>query len=127
MAPPPVPGDPRKLEQLFLNLFLNALEAMDPGGELTVQLAARREPTAPTVRVEVSDTGRGIPETLLARIFDPFVTTKPRGSGLGLAICRAIADAHHATIRAENSASGRGTTITIEFSAPVGSPEAVKV
>ncbi|MBI4240742.1 MAG: PAS domain-containing protein [Candidatus Rokubacteria bacterium] len=125
VAPPPVPGDPRKLEQLFLNLFLNALEAMDPGGELTVRLDTQPGPNA-MLRVEVSDTGCGIPETLLARIFEPFVTTKPRGSGLGLAICRAIADAHRATIRAENFASGRGTTMTIEFPAAVGSPEAVE-
>ena len=125
-APAPVLGDPASLEQLFLNLFLNALEAMGPGGELTVRLETWGAPEAPTLRVEIADTGPGIPPPLLDKVFDPFVTTKPRGSGLGLAICRAIADAHRATIRAENSLGGRGTTVVLEFPAAVGVLEAVK-
>jgi PAS domain S-box-containing protein len=125
-APAPVLGDPASLEQLFLNLFLNALEAMGPGGELTIRLETWGAPEAPTLRVEIADTGPGIPPPLLDKVFDPFVTTKPRGSGLGLAICRAIADAHRATIRAENSLGGRGTTVVLEFPAAVGVPEAVR-
>ncbi len=114
---PPVAGDPAQLKQLFLNLFMNALEAMEPGGELTIDLRARSKHGTSTVLAKVSDTGSGIPESLLGKIFDPFVTTKARGSGLGLAICRRIADAHGATIRADNNARGRGSTISIEFPA----------
>lgn len=125
-APWPVTGDPGRLGQLFLNLFQNALEAMGPGEELTIRLDNQAEPGGtPTLRVQVSDTGPGIPEALLGKIFDPFVTTKPRGSGLGLAICRAIADSHRATIRAENSPTGHGTTVTLEFPVAVGVAEAV--
>ena len=116
-AVPPVAGDPAQLKQLFLNLFMNALEAMEPGGELTIDLRARSKHHTSTVLAKVSDTGSGIPEALLGKIFDPFVTTKSRGSGLGLAICRRITDAHGATIRAENNARGRGSTIAIEFPA----------
>ena len=126
VAPLPVAGDPATLEQLFLNLFLNALEAMGPGGELTIRLDNREDPGSASLRVEVSDTGPGIPEALVGKIFDPFVTSKPRGSGLGLAICHAIADAHRATIHAENSPAGRGATVTLEFPAAVEVPEALK-
>jgi PAS domain S-box-containing protein len=112
---PSVAGDPAQLKQLFLNLFMNALEAMESGGELTIELRARSRHGSSTVLARVSDTGSGIPEPLIGKIFDPFVTTKSRGSGLGLAICRRITDAHGATIRAENNARGRGSTISIEF------------
>lgn len=112
---PQVAGDPAQLKQLFLNLFMNALEAMEPAGELTIRLTSGESTSAPSLLVEVSDTGTGIPEEIIGKVFDPFVTTKPRGSGLGLAICRGIADAHRATIRVENNANRRGTTVTIEF------------
>ena len=72
--------------------------------------------------VEITDTGTGIPEALLGKIFDPFVTTKPRGSGLGLSICRGIADAHGATIRVQNNLNRRGAAIVIEFPAAAGVP-----
>jgi two-component system nitrogen regulation sensor histidine kinase GlnL len=116
-ALPPVVGDPAQLKQLFLNLFMNALEAMESGGELTIELQARSRQGTSSILAKVSDTGSGIPETLLGKIFDPFVTTKSRGSGLGLAICRRITDAHGATIRAENNFSGFGSTITVAFPA----------
>lgn len=115
--PPHVPsiaGDPAQLKQLFLNLFINSIEAMAPGGQLVVQVIPRRMSGSALLIVEVSDTGSGIPAPLLGKIFDPFVTTKPRGSGLGLSICRNIADAHRATIHAENNAD-QGTTIVIQF------------
>ncbi|MBI2984861.1 MAG: hypothetical protein HYY50_04530 [Candidatus Kerfeldbacteria bacterium] len=76
--------------------------------------------------VEVSDTGSGIPQDMLGKVFDPFVTTKPGGSGLGLAICRGIADAHRATIRAENNVNRHGTTATIEFAITEETPATVK-
>jgi PAS domain S-box-containing protein len=123
---PLVAGDPAQLRQLFLNLFMNALEATEPGGALSVRLAAREGSGTSTVVVEITDTGTGIPEALLGKIFDPFVTTKPRGSGLGLSICRGIADTHGATIRVHNNPNGHGTTMVLEFPVVQETPAATK-
>lgn len=113
---PPVDADHGQLKQLLLNILLNAIEAMESGGGLSIRL--RRQPGGEEgLIVQVSDTGSGIPNRLLDKIFDPFVTTKPDGSGLGLSICRSIADAHQATIQASNNPDGRGATITIQFPA----------
>jgi len=117
-TPRPVLGNVSQLEQLFLNLCLNALEAMEPGGELTVRVADLADGRGSTLLVEISDTGTGIPEELLEQIFNPFVTTKAKGTGLGLAICRAIADAHHAVLRARNHVGRPGCAFTIEFPVP---------
>jgi len=106
-----------QLKQLFLNVLLNAIEAMGPGGEITIRISRRDRQGLHWVVVEVSDTGPGIPESTRASIFDPFFTTKVRGSGLGLAICRGIADAHRGTIRAENRKDRSGTVIVVEFPA----------
>lgn len=117
-APPQLPliaGDLSQLKQLFLNIFLNALEAMKPGGEIFVRVFCRGSLTNPSIHVDVVDTGTGIPDPLLGQIFDPFVTTKTRGSGLGLSICRGIADAHRATIRAQNNKRSQGATISLDF------------
>jgi PAS domain S-box-containing protein len=114
---PLIAGDADQLKQLFLNVLVNAVEAMPIGGQLDVRVATRTGIGAQAVVVEVEDTGSGIPPTLLTKIFDPFVTTKERGSGLGLSICRGIADAHRAAIYAMNSAKGRGAVIVIEFPA----------
>ena len=118
---PLVVVDASQLKQLFLNLCLNAIEAMGPGGELTVRVTRRHASGADWVVAEVSDTGPGIPDAIRPNIFDPFFTTKPRGSGLGLAICRGITDAHRGTIRAESHA--RGTAIIVEFPAPAAAEE----
>ncbi|MEK7371811.1 MAG: ATP-binding protein [candidate division NC10 bacterium] len=123
--PRPVLGNASQLQQLFHNLCLNAIEAMKPGGELTVRVADLIECGGMTLHVEVSDTGPGIPEDLLPRIFNPFVTTKSRGSGLGLAICSSIADAHRATLRARNNPHRSGATFTVEF--PVIAERAARV
>ena len=123
-APRPILGNTAQLEQLFLNLCLNAMEAMGAGGELTLRVADLTEGGGTTLLVEVSDTGTGIPEELLAKIFDPFVSTKARGSGLGLAICRGVADAHRASLRARNNSERSGSTFTIEFPVPVAAPSA---
>jgi PAS domain S-box-containing protein len=104
-------GDREELEQLFLNLFINALEAMPPGGTLTVTIRKRDGCSV----VDVEDTGPGIPEEVLTRMFDPFVTTKLRGSGLGLAICASVADSHRATIRAHNKSGSAGAVFSVEF------------
>lgn len=115
---PLVAVDPSQLKQLFLNLFLNAIEAMGHGGTLTVRVRRRTSQDTQAVVVEVADSGPGIPESIRSSIFDPFFTTKPRGTGLGLAICRGIADAHRGTIRAEANQDQTGTTMVVEFPLP---------
>jgi PAS domain S-box-containing protein len=112
---PPIRGDFDQLKQLFLNVLINALEAVAADGSVTVRIRTHLDRGTPRVVVDVIDTGPGIPEALLGRIFEPFVTTKSSGSGLGLSICRHIADEHNAALRASNNEGGRGATITIEF------------
>lgn len=124
-TPRSILGNALQLQQLFLNLCLNAIEAMKPGGELTVRVADLSDAGGTTLLVEVADTGSGIPEPLLPTIFNPFVTTKEHGTGLGLAICRSIADAHHATLSARNNVGRPGSTFTIEFPVPAPRPARV--
>ena len=112
---PLVAVEDAQLKQLFLNLLLNAIEAMGSGGAVTIQVARRELRGGQWIVVEVSDTGPGISDSVRANIFDPFFTTKARGSGLGLAICRGITDAHRGAIRAENRIDRSGTTIIVEF------------
>jgi two-component system, NtrC family, sensor kinase len=113
--PPPGPvvlGTEFKLQQVFLNLFINARDAMPKGGWLTVSTR-----TADGVAVvEVSDTGAGIPNDFLARIYDPFFTTKEmgQGTGLGLSITYGIVREHEGTISCD-SAVGVGTRFTLSF------------
>ena len=106
----PVTGDAGELEQLFLNLLMNANEATPRGGRIAVAVLAGNG----RVAVAVADTGPGIPEDALGRVFNPFFTTKERGSGLGLAISAGIADTHGARLRAENVPTG-GARFTVEF------------
>ena len=114
---PLVAGNVDQLKQLFLNVFVNAIEAMSAGGRIDIRVLAQRALGSEVVIVEIEDTGGGIPPSVVSKLFDPFVTTKERGSGLGLSICRGIADAHRATIYATNSASGRGAVVVVEFPA----------
>jgi PAS domain S-box-containing protein len=116
-ALPLVAGDLDQLKQLFLNILVNAIEVMKLGGRIEVRVGAHKTLGSRAVLVEIEDTGGGIPTHLVAKIFDPFITTKERGSGLGLSICRGIADAHRATIYATNSSSGQGAVIVVEFPA----------
>jgi signal transduction histidine kinase len=110
------------LEQLFLNLFTNALDAMPAGGRLKV--GARRAPGG-KIEVKVTDTGAGISAEQLKRIHEPFYTTKEEGFGLGLAICRSIVWENDGEMRIE-SQPGRGTTITVLLpaAAPPGTEHA---
>ena len=109
---PAVYGNYGKLQQVFMNLIINARDAMPRGGELT--LATDCEDS--TIRVEVTDNGVGISPEHLTKIFDPFFTTKStsRGTGLGLAVTYGLIRDHSAKIRVE-SALGRGTTFRLEF------------
>ena len=108
----PVVGFEFKLQQVFLNLFLNARDAMPSGGWLTI--ATRVDGSE--VVAEVSDTGTGIPSEHLDRIYDPFFTTKPigQGTGLGLSITYGIVREHDASIQCQ-SAPGQGTRFTLRF------------
>jgi two-component system NtrC family sensor kinase len=110
---PLILGDPAQLKQLLLNVLINALEAINTEGRIGIRLAHLE--STQQLLVEIADSGPGVPEELLSKMFEAFITTKPEGSGLGLAICRTIADAHHAAIRAENNTSGPGMKIILEF------------
>jgi PAS domain S-box-containing protein len=112
---PFIAGHFGQLKQLFLNLLINAVDATEPGGRLSIRVCNHSTREGRSVSVEIRDTGSGIPDDLLGKIFEPFVTTKPKGSGLGLSICRGITDAHRATIRARNNSPDRGATIAVEF------------
>jgi two-component system NtrC family sensor kinase len=103
-------GHHQNLQQVFLNLFLNGIEAMNNGGELSISTSVEGN----TVRIDVGDTGIGIPKENLKVIFDPFFTTKEvgKGTGLGLSVSYGIIEKHHGSIRAE-SEEGEGTTITV--------------
>jgi signal transduction histidine kinase len=107
---PPTLADPTQLQQVFLNLFLNALHAMPRGGELGVRTCLEED--GKTIRIEVSDTGSGIREDLINKVFHPFFTTKPKGTGLGLAISRQMIEQHDGTIAVANRPGG-GALFTI--------------
>jgi signal transduction histidine kinase len=109
---PMIRGNTGKLQQVFLNLFINARDAMLGGGTLAV----RSWPESGFAHVEVSDTGQGILPEHLARIYDPFFTTKgpKKGTGLGLSITYGIVQEHNGVIEVE-STLGRGTRFRLEF------------
>jgi two-component system, NtrC family, sensor kinase len=111
---PAVRGSANKLQQVFLNLFLNARDAMPSGGMLEIRTAAHNG----SVEIEVADTGAGIPREDIHRIFDPFYTTKPtgRGTGLGLSVSYGIIKEHAGKIDVR-STPGKGTSFHVEFPA----------
>ncbi|HOM15755.1 MAG TPA: ATP-binding protein [Thermoguttaceae bacterium] len=114
---PPVLANGNQIQQVLLNLIINARQAMPQGGRLTVKLW--HDPGSGMVHLMIRDTGCGIPPEILPRIFDPFFTTKTGpdssgkgGTGLGLSMCKEIIQAHQGRIRVE-SAPGRGTAFTL--------------
>ncbi|MBI1896848.1 MAG: PAS domain S-box protein [Acidobacteria bacterium] len=109
---PPVKGNAGKLQQVFLNLVLNARDAMENGGSLTIRTWAENGFT----RVDVADTGQGIPAEHLPRIYDPFFTTKSgrKGTGLGLSVTYGIVKEHGGSIEVQ-SRPGAGTLFHLEF------------
>ena len=102
--------DTDRINQVLLNLFLNALEAMESGGRLTVD--ADKDEEGRWIIIRVADTGHGIPAQNLSKVFDPYYTTKSTGTGLGLAIAHNIVDAHGGRIDVASPA-GQGTTFTL--------------
>lgn len=114
---PKVEANARELEQVFLNLFLNAVDAMPEGGKVSVStsfLPSREPGQAGRVTIAVRDTGIGIPVNVQERIFEPFFTTKAdqKGTGLGLSICYGLIKSHGGEIAVE-SRPGRGTCFTV--------------
>lgn len=105
-----VSADPNQLKQVFLNLFLNSIDAMPQGGNLLVSGKTYND----SVEVYIQDTGHGISKENLKRIFQPFFTTKSNGTGLGLSVVHDILEQHKATIRAESEID-KGTKFIIKF------------
>jgi signal transduction histidine kinase len=109
---------PGQIEQILVNLVINARQAMTAGGRLKIEV--RENDAGDTVEVKVADTGVGIPPDQLRMIFEPFFTTKQPdeygrgGTGLGLSVCRQIIEQHHGRIRVE-SVVGKGSTFTLKL------------
>ncbi len=104
--------DKNQIEQVFINLLLNALHAVDDGGLVTVKSAVNREQRK--VQVEIADNGCGIPAENMEKIFEPFFSTKTYGTGLGLAVSYGIVSNHKGDIRV-SSEPGRGARFIVEF------------
>jgi signal transduction histidine kinase len=108
--PPAVPvrADPQRLQQVFLNVLLNAVQALPAGGRIDVELTQNDG----VARIQFTDNGAGIPAAVRGRLFEPFVTSKPHGSGLGLAVARRIVEEHGGAIELID-APGGGTRVVI--------------
>ncbi|MBI5739738.1 MAG: PAS domain S-box protein [Nitrospirae bacterium] len=109
---PQIIADPMQLSQVFLNLFLNAVESMNNGGTLTVKTSYNT--TRNSIWINISDTGKGIESELMNQIFNPFFTTKSKGTGLGLPITKRLIEQHGGVLACENNPSG-GATFTISL------------
>lgn len=110
-------GDPVALEQLFLNLLLNAAQAVERGGAARLVLDAE----GGDARIVVTDTGAGIPPEELTHVLDPFFSTKADGTGLGLPIARQIAVAHGGSLEIR-SVAGEGTRVEVRLPLALGAP-----
>ncbi len=116
---PKIYVDKNQMHQAFLNLFLNAIQAMPDGGELKIEanpitINSSDGSKKGFVKIIISDTGKGIPPHILPKIFDPFFSTKPKGIGLGLSITYQIIKQHGGTIKVE-SQWGKGSSFTINL------------
>ncbi len=106
---PQVMADSNQIQQIFLNLLLNAIDAIPGAGSVTARTSVSNEGK---IVIEISDTGKGLEQKDLEKIFQPFFTTKPKGTGLGLAICKRLIEQHGGTISATSNKDG-GLTFTI--------------
>jgi two-component system sensor histidine kinase HydH len=102
--------DPAVMRRVFTNLIMNAIQAMPNGGELGIDLYGTDE----FLFVAFKDTGVGIPEENMGKLFNPFFTTKAKGQGLGLPVCKRLVEAHDGRITVE-SKPGEGSTFTVEL------------
>jgi two-component system NtrC family sensor kinase len=112
---PTIKADAGQLRQAFVNIMLNGCEAMQSGG--TLKLICRLATGAKAIEVSCTDTGIGIPPDQLAKIFDPFFSTKEMGTGLGLSVVYGIIERHGGTIDIRSDV-GKGTTVSLRL--PVG-------
>ncbi len=104
--------DPGQIKQVFLNLMINAAEAMAGGGDLIIK--SNHFPSSGIIRIIFQDTGNGIPEDQISKLFDPFFTTKGSGTGLGLAVSYGIIKQHQADIQVESEV-GKGSAFILDF------------
>jgi signal transduction histidine kinase len=111
---PSIPCDSQQLEQVFINIIMNAYEAMNGRGKLTIKTTRSAYNNLPFVSVSITDTGGGINPAVIDNIFNPFFTTKERGTGLGLAISNKIIINHHGHIDIENTV-GKGVTFIVHL------------
>jgi signal transduction histidine kinase len=112
-GPDTVRGDDAQLQQVFMNLLLNALEAMGTNSVLTVATdIVAGKGGARQLRIQIQDSGSGIAPENIGRLFEPFFTTKKNGTGLGLAISQRIAQEHKGRIEV-NSDAGQGSTFSV--------------
>lgn len=105
---PSMQVDPDQIRQVFTNIILNAQEAMPDGGRLTVAAQVKDK----FMEITFADTGCGIPESTMRKIFDPLFTTKAKGIGLGLSVCQSIVERHGGRIKV-HSEVGKGTTFSV--------------
>jgi signal transduction histidine kinase len=117
---PPVWVDAKQLQQVFFNIIINAIQAMQDGGTLLLQTDLIEDQEQPSVRVMIGDSGPGIKPEILEKIFTPFFTTKTQGTGLGLAICRQLIEQQGGTLDIK-SRVGEGTRVLIHLPIESGS------
>ena len=124
---PPVYADDKQMQQVFLNIILNAYQAMPSGGVLGITSSLIVRNDTEYVRIDISDTGTGIPPQILEKIFSPFYTTKAQGTGLGLPICNKLVKLHNGDIRVTSDIPA-GTIFTVELpSCHIGSSDMSEV
>ena len=117
---PTIPVDKNQIEQVFVNLLLNAMQAVEGRGTITVR--SRISPDKKRIQCEIEDNGCGISPANMSRIFEPFFSTKAKGTGLGLAVSYGIIQKHHGRISVSGGSGGKGSIFTIEIPIPPGSP-----
>jgi signal transduction histidine kinase len=117
----PVRCDDTKMQQVFLSIFKNSLEAMRPGGNLHIELTPHRSGRQHDVQILIKNDGEPIPTEHVGKVFEPFFTTKRAGTGLGLATVKKIVEEHHGQISIA-SGPGQGTTVIIKLPAQVRAP-----
>ena len=115
-ALPTILADPDQLGQVFGNIILNGIQAMPKGGQLVVQTSevSGKPPRSGWVAISFADTGVGIPEGDLGKLFEPLFTTKAKGIGLGLALAKTLVEGHRGTIEVESEV-GKGSTFTVKL------------